>query len=90
MSLIPDSHYYFQTESGLGGNTARAQKYKPNYFTFSLGDMNYDYTLDIFDLTIISEMISAGDTFSTNRDMNQDNIIDDVDITLLIAAIMNQ
>ena len=52
--------------------------------------MNYDYTLDIFDLTIISEMISAGDTFSTNGDMNQDNVIDDVDITLLIAAIMNQ
>lgn len=82
--------FYFQTESGLDGNTARAQKYKPNYFTFYLGDMNYDYTLDIFDLTIISEMISAGDTFSTNGDMNQDNVIDDVDITLLIAAIMNQ
>ena len=82
--------YYFQTESGLDGNTARAQKYKPNYFTFSLGDMNYDYMLDIFDLTIISEMISAGDPFFTNGDMNQDNIIDDMDITLLIAAIMNQ
>ena len=82
--------YYFEIESGLEGNTARAQKYSPNHFIFPLGDMNYDYTLDIYDLTIISEIISAEGDFSVNGDMNLDNMIDDMDLTLLIEIIMDQ
>ena len=74
----------------MEGNTARAQKYSPNHFIFPLGDMNYDYTLDIYDLTIISEIISTEGDFSVNGDMNLDNMIDDMDLTLLIEIIMDQ
>ena len=52
--------------------------------------MNYDYTLDIYDLTIISEIISTEGDFSVNGDMNLDNMIDDMDLTLLIEIIMDQ
>ena len=80
--------YYHQLESGIDGYTARAQKYRPNYFTHILGDMNADYFLDIIDVTILSEILLNSSTFSDNGDMNQDNIIDAEDLSLLIAEII--
>ncbi|SVC32230.1 uncharacterized protein METZ01_LOCUS285084, partial [marine metagenome] len=80
--------YYYETQSELDGNTARAQKYKPNYFTFSLGDMNFDYVFSIEDLIIICNLIYENDQYLENGDMNQDNIIDSDDIVLIIEAIL--
>lgn len=79
--------YYFENQSGLNGNTARAQKYQPNYFTFSLGDMNFDYVLSIEDLNIICNLIFENNPYLENGDMNQDNIIDNDDIDLIVDAI---
>ena len=81
--------YYFETQSGLNGNTARAQKYQPNYFTFSLGDMNFDYVLGIEDLNIICNIISENGQYLENGDMNQDNISDSDDIALIVDAILH-
>ena len=80
--------YYFEIQSGLNGNTARTQKYQPNYFTFSLGDMNFDYVLSIKDLNIICNIIFENNQYLENGDMNQDNILDSEDIDLIVDAIL--
>ena len=79
--------YFPEIQSGMNGYTARAQKYSLNYFDDILGDMNFDYELNIFDVIILIKMIMENESQIQIGDINQDGIIDNEDVDLLILLI---
>ena len=80
--------YFLDTNPNLMGATARAIKYEPNYFHFQVGDINYNYEIELFDLLLIVEIIYDNYTFLGNADLNQDGTTDETDINLLINQIL--
>ena len=76
------------TDQNLTGVTARAKKYEPNYFHFHVGDINYNYEIELFDLLLMVEIINDNYIFLGNADLNQDGTIDEEDINLLIDQIL--
>ena len=76
------------TDQNLTGVTARAKKYEPNYFHFHVGDINYNYEIELFDLLLMVEIINDNYIFFGNADLNQDGTIDEEDINLLIDQIL--
>lgn len=80
--------YFLDTDQNLTGVTARAKKYEPNYFHFHVGDINYNYEIELFDLLLMVEIINDNYIFLGNADLNQDGTIDEEDINLLIDQIL--
>ena len=71
---------------------ARAQKYSLDYLfpSYTLGDTNFDQTIDIQDILIIHDMITGfGYPLAPTADVNNDGTIDILDIDSLIQIIMN-
>ena len=60
----------------------------PNYFHFQVGDINYNYEIELFDLLLMVEIIYDNYTFLVNADLNQDGTIDEIDINLLVSQIL--
>ena len=80
-----------------GGQTfiARAQKYSMDYLggdfpDYTLGDINFDGSIDIMDILFITDMSSGyGYDPTPPADYNRDGIVDESDVTQLIQFIMN-
>ena len=74
---------------------ARVQKYDDTYLesefpNYTIGDINFDETLNIFDLTYLSDMVHGfGYSPTPPADVNLDGIVNSEDINLLIELLMN-
>ncbi len=70
------------------GYTARAKKYNLNYLEPRIGDINFDYYINIYDAIKTTEFWLEND-YNQEADLNSDGIIDNVDLDILIDLIMN-
>jgi len=71
---------YYGTAPDMG-----AFEYTP---TISIGDLNQDFYINIFDVVILVEYALDGE-YDYYGDINQDDIIDVIDVVLLVNIILN-
>ena len=74
-----------------GQMIARAQKYPLDYLfpQYSIGDVNFDQSLGLTDVLMISDMVSGvGYSPTPPADVNQDGSVDISDVVSLIQTIM--
>ena len=74
-----------------GQMIARAQKYPLNYLfpQYTIGDVNFDQSLSVTDVLMISDMASgAGYAPTPPADVNQDGTVDISDVVFLVQTIM--
>ena len=65
---------------------SRASRYNG---IFHLGDINYDFTIDVLDIVNISNLILYSYQYTDIADMNSDYIIDILDIISIVNIIIN-
>jgi hypothetical protein len=74
-----------------GQMIARAQKYPLNYLfpQYTIGDVNFDQSLSVTDVLMISDMASgAGYAPTPPADVNQDGSVDISDVVFLVQTII--
>ena len=74
-----------------GQMIARAQKYPLDYLfpQYSIGDVNFDQSLGLTDVLMISDMVSGvGYSPTPPADVNQDGSVDISDVVFLVQTIM--
>jgi len=74
-----------------GQMIARAQKYPINYLfpQYTIGDVNFDQSLSVTDVLMISDMASgAGYAPTPPADVNQDGSVDISDVVFLVQTII--
>ncbi|MBT7518870.1 MAG: hypothetical protein HN654_00750, partial [Candidatus Marinimicrobia bacterium] len=82
-------------EYGRPYTIARAQKYPLNYLgggfpEFTVGDVNFDGSLDVADILHISDMVSGyGYNPTPPADYNRDGSVTIIDVLLLLQYIIN-
>lgn len=94
---VNSSNNVVWSHSQLGGQSfiARAQKYSLDYLgsgfpDYTLGDVNFDSSIDIKDMLIISDMVTgAGYPPSPPADYNQDGSINISDVLSVLQLILN-
>jgi hypothetical protein len=94
--INPDNEIVWSYDHG-GPNVmiARVQKYDDTYLesefpNYTIGDINFDETLNIFDLTYLSDMVHGfGYSPTPPADINLDGIVNSEDVNLLIELLMN-
>ena len=73
---------------------ARAQKYELNYLggdfpDYELGDVNFDGTIDVQDILLVSDMASGyGYAPTPPADYNEDGSVDISDVILLLQTVL--
>jgi len=56
---------------------------------FKLGDLNTDTTIDIFDIIQLSDLIIGSFNYNEESDINNDEAINEEDISILVSSILN-
>lgn len=84
------------THPGNNIMIARAQKYGMDYLgstgsfpDFTLGDINFDGSIDVFDVLIASDMFMNLEPDTPPADMNGDGQVDAFDVALIVQTILS-